>query len=103
MYSVRRARGRLTTFWYLVAGAIKLCEVKSNLTGVQQEQLVLREKRGTCFTRGYKFYICQFDVRVIVGPADLRFELWFGGQRFAGNHEPIAVSWDDLGSKVKSG
>ncbi|KEZ40569.1 Uncharacterized protein SAPIO_CDS8481 [Scedosporium apiospermum] len=85
------------------AGAIKLCEVKSNLTGVQQEQLVLREKRGTCFTRGYKFYICQFDVRVIVAPADLRFELWFGGQRFAGNHEPIAVSWDDLGSKVKSG
>ncbi|PKS07401.1 hypothetical protein jhhlp_006003 [Lomentospora prolificans] len=85
------------------AGAVKLCEVKSNLSGVQQEQLVLKEKRGTCFTRGYKFYICQFDIRVIVAPADLRFELWFGGHKFAGNHEPIAISWDDLGSRVKSG
>ncbi|KAF4979510.1 hypothetical protein FZEAL_4278 [Fusarium zealandicum] len=76
------------------AGATKLCSVKSNLAGVQQHQLVLKEKRGTCFRRGIKFYICQFDVRVIVAPADLRFELWFGGTKFSGNHQPITVHWD---------
>ncbi|KZL70401.1 Hsp70 family chaperone [Colletotrichum tofieldiae] len=81
-------------------GVSKLCDVKSNLTGVQQEQLVLKEKRGTCFSRGFKFYICQFDIRVIVAPADLRFELWFAGQKFSGNHEPIAVTWDDQGSST---
>lgn len=72
----------------------------SNLEGVQQHQLVLKEKRGTCFWKGYRFYICQFDVRVIVAPADLRFELWFGGRKFSGNHEPVAVKWDEAGVRV---
>ncbi|KAF4506923.1 hypothetical protein G6O67_005608 [Ophiocordyceps sinensis] len=70
------------------AGVTKLCQIKSNLDGVQQHQLVLKQKRGTCFRRGYRFYICRFDVGVVVAPADLRFELWFGDQRFLG--EPQA-------------
>lgn len=85
------------------AGAIKLCDVKSNLSGVQQHQLVVEHKKGTCFSRGYTFYKCQFEVRVIVAPADLRFELWFGGQKFAGNHEPIAVTWDQSGAATRAG
>ncbi|KAF4464878.1 hsp70 [Fusarium albosuccineum] len=80
------------------AGAMKICAVKSNLAGVQQHQLVLKEKRGTCFRRGIKFYLCRFDVRVIVAPADLRFELWFGGTKFSGNHQPIAVQWEAGGA-----
>ncbi|KAF5595893.1 hsp70 [Fusarium pseudoanthophilum] len=76
------------------AGVMRLCSVKSNLAGIEQHQLVLKEKRGTCFRRGHKFYICRFDIRVIVAPADLRFELWFGGTKFSGNHQPISVQWD---------
>ncbi|KAF4961625.1 hypothetical protein FSARC_10115 [Fusarium sarcochroum] len=79
------------------AGAMKLCAVKSNLAGIEQHQLVLKEKRGTCFRRGTKFYICRFDIRVIVAPVDLRFELWFGGTKFSGNHQPISVQWDAAG------
>ncbi|KAM4054455.1 Hsp70 family chaperone [Hirsutella rhossiliensis] len=82
------------------AGVTKLCQIKSNLEGVQQHQLILRKKRGTCFRRGYRFYICEFDVRVIVGPADLRFELWFDGQKFSGNNRPISVSWNEAGLEV---
>ncbi|KAI8676554.1 hypothetical protein LRP88_10436 [Fusarium phalaenopsidis] len=84
------------------AGAMKLCSVKSNLAGIQQHQLVLKEKRGTCFRRGVKFYICRFDVRVIVAPADLRFELWFGGTKFSGNHQPIAVQWNAAEEQMSS-
>ncbi|KAI1056580.1 hypothetical protein LB507_002025, partial [Fusarium sp. FIESC RH6] len=76
------------------AGVMKLCSVKSNLAGIEQHQLVLKEKRGTCFRRGHKFYICRFDIRVIVAPVDLRFELWLGSKRFSGNHQPISVQWD---------
>lgn len=76
------------------AGVMRLCSVKSNLAGIEQHQLVLKEKRGTCFRRGHKFYICRFDIRVVVAPADLRFELWFGGTKFSGNHQPISVQWD---------
>ncbi|KAF5027453.1 hypothetical protein F66182_443 [Fusarium sp. NRRL 66182] len=79
------------------AGAMKLCSVRSNLAGIEQNQLVLKEKRGTCFRRGTKFYICRFDIRVIVAPVDLRFELWFGGTSFSGNHQPISVQWDPAG------
>jgi hypothetical protein len=76
------------------AGVMKLCSVKSNLAGIEQHQLVLKEKRGTCFRRGHKFYICRFDIRVIVAPVDLRFELWFNKTKFSGNHQPISVQWD---------
>ncbi|KAJ0380576.1 hypothetical protein COL26b_001283 [Colletotrichum chrysophilum] len=82
------------------AVATKLCDVKSNLTGVQQNQLVLKHKRGSCFSKGTTYYILNFDVRVIIAPADIRFELWFGGQKFSGNHEPIAVTWDEDGVKA---
>ncbi|KAH8121282.1 hypothetical protein ACSS6W_004291 [Trichoderma asperelloides] len=82
------------------AGVTKLCRVKSNLDGVEQHQLLLKQKRGMFFRKGYKFYICKFDLRVIVAPADLRFELWFDGQRFSGNHEPITPQWSEVGMKV---
>ncbi|TWU71809.1 hypothetical protein ED733_000949 [Metarhizium rileyi] len=84
------------------AGVTRLCRLKSNLDGVEQHQLVLKQKRGTCMTKGYKFYICVFEVRIIVAPADLRFELWFGGQRFSGSHDPIAIEWDELGTRVET-
>ncbi|PQK13650.1 hypothetical protein BB8028_0004g05810 [Beauveria bassiana] len=84
------------------AGVTRLCSVRSNLEGVQQHQLVLKQKRGTCFSKGHKFYICEFEVRVIVAPADLRFELWFGGYKFSGNHEPVGVVWDEAGALVKA-
>ncbi|KAI8665892.1 hypothetical protein NCS57_00812100 [Fusarium keratoplasticum] len=74
-------------------GAVKLCDVKSNLDVVQQTQLVFKHKRGTCLSRGYTFYLCEFEIRVIIAPADLRFELWFGGRRSSGNHELIKVTW----------
>lgn len=74
--------------------------VKSNLEGVQQDQLVLKQKRGILFRKGYKFYVCRFDLRVIVAPADLRFELWFDGHKFSGNHEPVTPQWAEAGLKV---
>ncbi|KAL7940953.1 hypothetical protein V8C42DRAFT_201089 [Trichoderma barbatum] len=85
------------------AGVTKLCRVKSNLEGIEQHQLLLKQKRGIWFRKGYKFYICKFDLRVIVAPADLRFELWFDGQKFSGNHEPVTPQWAEAGLKVNQG
>jgi hypothetical protein len=78
-----------------------LCIVKSDLTGVQKAELELRRQaRGSCLGRGKKYYVCSFEVRAIVAPADLRFELWFAGVRFSGNHEPIKVTWDEAGTNL---
>ncbi|KAF4446805.1 hypothetical protein F53441_9586 [Fusarium austroafricanum] len=79
----------------LKAGVKQLCRVDSNLTGLKPDELVLVKKRGSwCFSPGYKYYKCIFDVRVIVAPADLRFELWFRGEKFSRGHEPIKVEWN---------
>ena len=94
--------GRLTAASSYTAGATKLCHLKSSLDGVQQHQLILKRKRGAFFRKGYKFYVCAFDIRVIVAPADLRFELWFDGRKFSGNHEPIGIKWDAAGARVGS-
>ena len=51
-------------------------------------------------SRGKKYYLCNFEVRAIVAPAEIRFELWFGGKKFSRNHEPIKVTWDDAGAKM---
>jgi hypothetical protein len=93
-----RFRNQLGKTDWLVAGAFKICDVKSNLQGVRQDQLIFKHKRGTYFTRGYRIFVCQFDIRVFVTPTDLRFELWFAGEKFSGNHEPISVVWDQEGA-----
>ncbi|KAM6538186.1 hypothetical protein FALCPG4_000069 [Fusarium falciforme] len=80
----------------LKAGSKRLCRVESNLTGLKPDELVLMKKRGGCFRQGYKYYKCVFDVRVIVAPADLRFELWFNGVKFSRGHEPIKVEWNSI-------
>lgn len=76
--------------------------VKSDLTGVENADLVKRRKSKRFVFKGKKCYLCVFEVKAIIGPADLRFELWFGGPRFSGNHEPLTVTWDEEGSKVGS-
>ena len=50
--------------------------------------------------RKKKWFVCEFEVRAIVAPADLRFELWFDGQRFSGNHEPVSVTWEEEGTQL---
>ncbi|KAK6853859.1 hsp70 family chaperone [Apiospora arundinis] len=82
--------------------ATLLCTVRSNLTNVADNELIMNRKaRRLFFIKGRKYYVCNFDVRAIVAPADLRFELWVGGRKFSGNHEPIKVTWDEEGAQVQ--
>jgi hypothetical protein len=64
--------------------------------------MIMRRKAKRFLRKGKKYYLCSFEVKAIIGPADLRFELWFGGQRFSRNHEPVTVTWDADGSRVGS-
>jgi hypothetical protein len=83
------------------AGVAKICDVQSDLSGVEESQLERKHKRGVCFRKGRTWFICKFEVRVVVAPADLRFELWFQGKKFSGNHDPITVKWDEDGTRLK--
>ena len=83
-------------------GAKQLCTVKSDLTGIADSDLVMKRQGKRFFRKGKKYYLCNFEVRAIVAPADLRFELWFGDHKFSGNHEPVRVTWDSEGAQVGS-
>jgi len=65
------------------------------------ELITKRKAKRFFFIKGKKYYVCTFEVHAIVAPADLRFELWFGGRKFSRNHEPIKVTWNEEGTKVR--
>ncbi|KAK7743088.1 hypothetical protein SLS53_004173, partial [Cytospora paraplurivora] len=83
------------------SGAKQLCTVRSDLSGVKDSELELKKRSRRGFlSRSQKWLNCSYEVRALVGPADLNFELWFNGQRFSKNHTPIKVTWDQEGAAL---
>lgn len=62
-------RHRLLT----IAGVEKLCQVQSDLTAIAESEFKAKNKQF--WKPGPKYYEVQYEVKVIIGPADLRFEL----------------------------
>lgn len=88
-----------------IAGAKQLCMVRSDLSGVRDSELEPRKQKKrplALFSRSSRWYNCTYEVRALVGAADLTFELWFNGQRFSKNHAPISVTWDEEGAAAPS-
>ncbi|ROW05305.1 hypothetical protein VSDG_00113 [Cytospora chrysosperma] len=85
------------------SGAKQLCTVRSDLSGVKDSELELKKRSRGFLSRSHKWLNCSYEVRAIIGPADLNFELWFNGQRFSKNHSPIKVTWDDEGVALGGG
>lgn len=51
--------------------------------------------------QGKKYYLATFTVKVIIAPADLKFELWFNGKRYNRSHEPLSIEWDASGTTLR--
>jgi hypothetical protein len=67
---------------------------------VPQDKLEEHRTRGTCCFPGKKYWYCNYDVRAVPAPAEIRFELWKDGKKFSENHKPIDVVWDDAGAQL---
>jgi hypothetical protein len=63
-----------------------------------EEEFELRNKRPW---QGKKYYIANFTVRMIIAPADLKFELWFNGKRYNRGHDPLSIEWDRVGASAR--
>lgn len=74
------------------SGAKQLCTIRSDLSGVSDGELDPKTKSKGLFTRSKRWFNCSYEVRAIVGPADLTFELWYKGKKFSQNHSPIKVT-----------
>jgi len=80
------------------AGAHELCTVRANLQEVHENEFELKNKR--CW-QGRRYYNARFTIRVLVGPADLRFELWFKGMKYNRSHDPVQIEWDAAGAGAR--
>jgi len=43
--------------------------------------------------RGDPYYVLEHNVKVLIGPADLKFQLWFKGSRFEDEDQSLALQW----------
>ncbi|OQE33069.1 hypothetical protein PENFLA_c001G07118 [Penicillium flavigenum] len=70
-------------------GVQRVCDLDISTDNVDR---ILKNHRWYNF--GPTFWRTTFDVKVVVGPADLSFQLWSKDKRIRSNtHEPIAVKW----------
>ncbi|ESZ94388.1 hypothetical protein SBOR_5252 [Sclerotinia borealis F-4128] len=79
-------------------GVSKLCTVHSDLKEVADEEF---EPKNRKLWQRKKYYLAAFTVRVIIAPADLRFELWFKGTRYNRSHESLSIDWDPAGASLR--
>ncbi|KAL8953632.1 MAG: hypothetical protein Q9222_000518 [Ikaeria aurantiellina] len=67
-----------------------LCEIQSDLTSADETKF--KEKNKRFWNLGKHYFKIDYDIKVILGPADVRFELWFNGQKLS-KDQPIKVEW----------
>jgi hypothetical protein len=46
------------------------------------------------YNRGPQYHRAEFDVKIIIGAADLKFQLWGKNGQLSKDHEEIEVLWD---------
>ncbi|KAH4044589.1 hypothetical protein HBI25_174490 [Parastagonospora nodorum] len=67
-----------------------LCEIRSDLSAADEKKFVEKNKN---FWSMKKHYLrIEYSVRVLIGPADIRFELWFDDQKLS-RDQSIRVEW----------
>ncbi|KAI9771495.1 MAG: hypothetical protein M1840_002115 [Geoglossum simile] len=69
------------------------CTLESDLTHLPLANF--KKKNHHFYSRGNPYFRASYSVRVIIGPADLRFELWMGGTKYS-KDRPIAVEWEPV-------
>ncbi|TLD35794.1 hypothetical protein E2P81_ATG02097 [Venturia nashicola] len=69
-----------------------LCEVKSDLSTVDETKFKVKNRHWWNFKE--KYMRVDYLIKVVVGPADLQFQLWFDGQMLKLG-DPIQVKWEE--------
>lgn len=65
-----------------------LCIVEADLRFIDRIT-----KNGHWWQFGQKYELAEFDLRLIAGSADLKFQLWNHGKLITGQNESVAVDW----------
>ncbi|KIW01595.1 uncharacterized protein PV09_07067 [Verruconis gallopava] len=72
------------------AGADVLCRITCDLSAADEKKF--KEKNRHWWSTGERYLRVQYEVHVVMGAADITFELWFEGQKLSRSNS-IAVEW----------
>lgn len=67
-----------------------LCEIQSDLSAADEKKF--QEKNKHFWSLQKHYFRVEYSIRVLIGPADIRFELWFNDQKLS-RDESIKVEW----------
>lgn len=67
-----------------------LCEIQGDLSSADESRFTEKNKRF--WNLGKHYFKVEYQVRVLIGPADIRFELWFNDQKLSRDRS-IRVDW----------
>ncbi|KAF2827017.1 hypothetical protein CC86DRAFT_350249 [Ophiobolus disseminans] len=67
-----------------------MCEISSDLSTADEKKFVEKNKNFWSLKKHY--FRIEYAVRVLIGPADIRFELWFDDQKLS-RDQSIKVEW----------
>ncbi|KAG9239683.1 hypothetical protein BJ875DRAFT_538458 [Amylocarpus encephaloides] len=75
---------------HLPTACRKLCSLTSDFSCLPLSMFKLKNRHW--WNTGEKYHRIEFVIKVALGPADIRFELWHNGQKLSNDH-PIKVEW----------
>jgi len=75
---------------HMTADVRKLCNVTSDLSGVEDTKFKKKNRHWWSFRTPY--LRADYQIKVLIGPADITFQLWFDGQQLSRDN-PITVDW----------
>jgi hypothetical protein len=67
-----------------------LCEITSDLSSANEKRFI--EKNKNFWSTKKHYFRIEYSIRVLIGPADIRFELWFDDQKLS-RDQSIKVEW----------
>jgi hypothetical protein len=67
-----------------------LCEITSDFSSLPLTNFKLKNRHW--WNTGQKYHRINYVIKVALGPADIRFELWHNGQKLS-KDSPINVEW----------
>ncbi|OAL00042.1 hypothetical protein IQ06DRAFT_250606 [Phaeosphaeriaceae sp. SRC1lsM3a] len=76
-----------------------LCEISSDLSVADEKKFV--EKNKNFWSMKKHYFRIEYSVRVLIGPADIRFELWFDDQKLS-RDQSIKVEWTPTAGPMTS-
>jgi hypothetical protein len=77
-----------------VDGVEKLCHITSDFSRVKDRELKKAYKPRPWHKRhGELYYILEHNIKATIGPADMKFQLWFKGRRYEEDDQSLALQW----------